>query len=59
MIILEGDKQLTKVKLTELKNKSSLFGPELSSPAETAETDFDLNIETKEREEVSMETSSL
>ena len=47
---------MTKVKLTELKNKSSLFGPELSSPAET---DFDLNIERKEREELSMETSSL
>ena len=54
-MFLEEDKQLSKVKLTELKNKSSLFGPELSTtPAETAISgDFDLNIDRKERDETS------
>ena len=53
-MFLEEDKQLTKVKLTQLKNKSSLFGPELSTPAETAiSEDIDLNIERKQRDEAS------
>ena len=55
-MFLEEDKQLSKVKLTELKNKSSVFVPELSTHGETANSeDIDLHIDRK----TSVETSSI